>query len=39
MAAYNGRRGRGLKWAFYLFYPAHVYALYALSCALYPVLR
>ena len=39
--AYNGARGRGgraLGRFFYAFYPAHVYVLYALSCALYPVL-
>lgn len=38
MALYNGRRGKGYGKLFYLFYPAHVYALYALSCLLYPVL-
>lgn len=31
MLCYNGRRGAGLKQLFYLFYPAHVYLLYALS--------
>lgn len=31
MLRYNGRRGAGLKQLFYLFYPAHVYLLYALS--------
>lgn len=38
MLLYNGRRGRGLQKLFYLFYPAHVYALYALSWVLYPLL-
>lgn len=39
--AYNGARGGGgrlLGRFFYVFYPAHVYVLYALSCALYPIL-
>lgn len=31
MLMYNGQRGRGLKQFFYIFYPAHVYLLYALS--------
>ena len=38
MALYNGRRGKGYGRLFYLFYPAHVYLLYGLSCALYPLL-
>lgn len=33
MLLYNGQRGRGWKRLFYLFYPAHVYLLYALSWA------
>ena len=32
MLCYNGRRGRGYRHLFYVFYPGHVYALYALSC-------
>lgn len=31
MLCYNGQRGRGYKRLFYAFYPAHIYALYALS--------
>ena len=34
MLLYNGERGRGYQKLFYVFYPAHVYALYALSWAL-----
>lgn len=33
MLLYNGQRGAGLKRLFYVFYPAHVYILYALSWA------
>ena len=32
---YNGRRGRGYQKLFYVFYPAHIYLLYALSWAVY----
>ncbi|MCM1182950.1 MAG: conjugal transfer protein TraX [Roseburia sp.] len=35
MLCYNGTRGHGSKHFFYWFYPAHIYVLYALSCALY----
>lgn len=31
---YNGQRGRGNKWLFYVFYPAHILLLYALARAL-----
>ena len=39
MLWYNGRRGGGHKLLFYIFYPAHVYLLYALSWGLYLVLN
>lgn len=32
---YNGKRGLKLKWAFYLFYPAHLLALYLISDRLF----
>lgn len=35
MLGYNGQRGRGCKAFFYAFYPAHIYAFYILSWALY----
>lgn len=38
MLCYNEQRGRGPKWFFYVFYPAHIYILYALSWAAYPLL-
>lgn len=38
MLCYNGERGQGPKWFFYGFYPAHIYILYALSWAAYPLL-
>ena len=39
MLWYNGKRGGSHKLLFYLFYPAHVYLLYALSWGLYLVLN
>jgi len=34
MALYNGETGRGLKQFFYVFYPAHIWALYILATLL-----
>lgn len=31
LALYNGKRGRGLKWLFYAFYPGHLLLLYAIK--------
>ena len=39
MLCYNGQRGRGHKAFFWLFYPAHVYLFYGLSCLLYTAMR
>ena len=39
MLWYNGKRGGGHKLLFYIFYPAHVYLLYALSWGLYLILN
>ena len=39
MALYNGPRGSGHKKLFYLFYPAHVYLLYAASWGVYLILN
>ncbi|WP_243165798.1 TraX family protein [Anaerofilum hominis] len=32
MVFYNGERGKNIKSFFYVFYPAHVYVLFGLSC-------
>lgn len=32
---YNGKRGLNIKWAFYIFYPAHFLILYALKLAFF----
>lgn len=29
---YNGKKGKGMKYLFYLFYPAHIYIFYIISC-------
>ena len=31
IALYNGQRGKGSKYFFYIFYPAHIYILYVMS--------
>lgn len=35
MLCYNGKRGKGSKYLFYIFYPSHIYLLYALSVIFY----
>ena len=35
MLCYNGKRGKGSKYLFYVFYPTHIYLLYALSVIFY----
>ena len=35
MLCYNGQRGKGSKYLFYVFYPTHIYLLYALSVIFY----
>lgn len=35
VALYNGQRGRrNMKWLFYIYYPAHLAAIYGISCLL-----
>ena len=35
MLCYNGQRGKASKYLFYVFYPTHIYLLYALSVIFY----
>lgn len=37
MITYNGRRGRPLKWFFYVYYPAHLLALWVLAQVVLPL--
>lgn len=39
MLCYNGQRGKGYQQFFYIFYPAHIYLLYALSWGLCLLLK
>ena len=34
VACYNGKRGRRIKYAFYIFYPAHLLLLYGIARAI-----
>ena len=34
LACYNGVRGSAPRWLFYVFYPAHIYLLWALGALL-----
>jgi hypothetical protein len=31
LALYNGKKGKGLKWLFYVFYPGHLLLLAAIK--------
>lgn len=31
MMLYNGKKGKGRKWLFYVFYPAHIFLLYIIA--------
>ena len=35
LLCYNGKRGTGNKWLFYIFYPLHIYVLYGISLLIY----
>lgn len=34
MLCYNGKKGQGFKWLFYVFYPAHIFLLYIIGSLL-----
>lgn len=36
---YSGKRGRGFKWLFYVFYPAHLVLLYGLGKWMWPLVK
>lgn len=34
LLVYNGEKGKGVKWFFYVFYPSHMFLLYIVATLL-----